>query len=176
MRILLVFVSFIITGALCFYAGLKVGEAQPVAEVSDEAETYDSSEPIEAETVPAYFPDTEDTVQLRDMPAEEVMETSPMVEEMKARAAEKIIVITDNQGREMEVEVLDVSERGLRVRRQIDYLAVIIPWEVLSPKDRAFAEFLLNKPETVVQAKAEAKNNEISEQDKKIYELIFGKQ
>ena len=179
MRILLVFVSFIISGALCFYAGLKVGESQQASEL---ASALSSTEEVHAYNVEDLEADSDDYF-IADAPDEQVMSAVdasaglPTVEEMRVRAAEKIIKITDKQGRVMEVEVLDSSERGLRVRRQVDYLAVIVPLDVLSPADRAFAEFLRNTPEGSPSAPtaAVAKSNEISDQDKKLYELIFGK-
>ncbi|NBB78224.1 MAG: DUF4832 domain-containing protein [Verrucomicrobia bacterium] len=58
------------------------------------------------------------------------------------RAAQEWITLTDRQDRSIEVALLDVGERTLRVRRRTDAKLVKIPVDMLSDADQAFAACL----------------------------------
>ena len=69
---------------------------------------------------------------------------------LAARAAQKVVTLIDQQGREMVAEIIQANKSSLRVRRQVDYRVVDVPFDMLSREDRVFAEYLWEQNPTVV--------------------------
>lgn len=169
MRVFYFLLLFVLTG-LGFYLGYEVGTSQQSVEI------------VEVE-VPA---EPEVIIQKVEVPVEpvviveevEVAEETPVVlpteEEMSARAAQRIITLTDGQGRSLAVEIMEVRSDAIKVRRRADLRIVDIPLVMLSEVDRAFAEFL-GRRSAEQRGGAAARPQEMSSEQQRIFDQIFGR-
>lgn len=162
--------------ALCFYAGYKIGSTQREVEVvvqpAPDTETKEEKpQPVEESTVaepePVDLPENKPDL---PEPIEEV--PLPTEAEMAERATNEIITLTDQQGRELDVEILELREESIRVRRQYDFRIVDVSLDMLSAEDRAFAAYLLKKQAEAPEIEADP---EMTRQQQELYDLIFGK-
>ncbi|MGJ8652910.1 MAG: hypothetical protein ACSHX8_06515 [Opitutaceae bacterium] len=126
----------IIVAGLCFYAGYTVGVKkvtytkivpQPV-EVNAPAEVQAAVVAKVAEPAPSLV--------------DPVVEAVVSDHEHSLRAAKRHITFTDDQNRELVVEVMEANEDSLKVRRVSDQRVVTLPTHMLCEEDQAFASYL----------------------------------
>jgi hypothetical protein len=85
--------------------------------------------------------DKGDAIQIEFEPAEA---TAPLNddEHFARRAQATIQTLSDNTGRQLVAEILEVKADSLKIRRQSDRRILQLPVAMLSPGDKAFAAYL----------------------------------
>lgn len=152
----------LIVAGLCFYAGYTVGVNKLPTAPSVEAVT--TSEPAAIETVEA-VETVEDAVPA-PLPVEPVVEAMVTDHEHSLRAAKRQITFTDNQDRELVVEVMEAKADSIKVRRVRDQQIVNLPINMLCEADQVFANYLVN------QTQAEEAPSDLSMEDQ-VWEDLF---
>lgn len=104
--------------------------------------------PPEADTSPLSFEVTEPTVEPEptttiqpEKPVATVNESIPFTD----RAKERFITLTDSQGRQIVVEVVDVKEDSLRVVKKMELREFSVPIARLVENDQSFAKYLYDQ-------------------------------
>lgn len=131
----------ILGASLCFFAGYTIGKkhrykdftSAPVETkaVNQTEEDLPATDPAEIEVPPAIV----EAPKLA-LPAA----PDPML--LAKRAQQKIITLKDNQARAIQVELLEVKENSISLRRQSDFRIVEVPVNMLCPEDQALAAYL----------------------------------
>jgi len=82
-----------------------------------------------------------------------------------ARAQQKIITLKDSQARSIEVEILEIEEDTIKVRRQSDRRIVEVPVKMLSSEDQVFAAYLWKDRNSALKDQTDTQ---------KIFDELFG--
>ena len=148
----------------CFYAGYKLGQresAQTNEMASAPAVVPEPQPPVEApEAAPPEPVESEAEEQARA--AKEAQAAGEELNAMKARAAKSIVDLTDQQGRTIQAMILEPQADAIKVRRQVDFSVVEIPFDMLSERDQRFAEFLWKRDQAGSSASSRGNDEEIS--------------
>ena len=85
--------------------------------------------------------------------------------QLAARAQQKIITLKDSQARSIEVEILEIEEDTIKVRRQSDRRIVEVPVKMLSSEDQVFAAYLWKDRNSALKDQTDTQ---------KIFDELFG--
>jgi hypothetical protein len=85
--------------------------------------------------------------------------------QLAARAQQKIITLKDSQARSIEVEILEIEEDTIKVRRQSDRRIVEVPVKMLSSEDQVFAAYLWKDRNSALKNQTDTQ---------KIFDELFG--
>lgn len=179
MRFLYSVIALIVL-ASCFWAGYQLGRNELVEIKPPTPPVVESEPPAKGPLEPAPEKATSGTPALAlQEPVEPKLDEQARYE-MEARAARGIVDLTNQQGRTIRVKILEAQADAIKVRRQVDFFVVEIPWKMLSRDDRRFAEFLWKRrqaeaSESPATADSATPNLDIDEEiSAELFDEIFG--
>jgi len=145
----------VIGASICFMAGYTVGKKHRYENVSTPPKT-ETSIPIEAPAPSIAAPD-EILTPVKTMEAPQVIPApTPDRLPFAQRAQLKITTLEDTKGRVIEVEILEVEQDSIKIRRQSDLKLLDVPIGMLCPEDQAFAAYLKQAVKPTPKYKTEA--------------------
>lgn len=132
---------------LCFMAGYTLGKKQPSPGSPSPRPATELVAQIEAtapDAQPAEIPAPVEVAEPEETAATAAPVQAPTTDpaQLAQRAQQRIITLKDNQQRAIKVELLEVKEHSIKVRRQSDFRIVEVPVKILSAEDQAFAAYL----------------------------------
>lgn len=131
--------TLIIIAALCFIAGYTVGKRNGALRPTSTPAPI-AAEPIQEpiETLPAI---PEETPPPAPVPVPIVVEPTTS-ERFASRAQQSEMTLTDTKERSLVAELIEASEKQLKVRRLSDGRILEVPVSMLCQNDQAFAAYL----------------------------------
>ena len=182
MQVVAVLLS-ICLAVLSFYVGFQMGQSsqstvpvpqttvQTVPEPEPEPEPEPAPEPEAPSIMDVAVTPEPDPATLEDADEENGSVQAPDDTRFQERATQQFVVLSDNEGRQLEVEIIEIGEESLRARRQRDFRMVTIPFDLLSEEDRAFVDFLAREQATSETAFSE---QSMSPEQRDLFDQIFG--
>ncbi|MGJ8641118.1 MAG: hypothetical protein ACSHYA_17135 [Opitutaceae bacterium] len=127
--------------ALVLLAGCTKNEAPEPAEAPDTPDTAETTipEPELTPTVP--LPPADDTTEVLETTTPIVADTTPF----DVRAQSRTTTLTDTSGRQIIAKIVEVNEASLQIVRANEIRKLTIPFDLLSDRDRSFAQYLFEQ-------------------------------